>query len=304
MMATLNYRRIELRPEVPPGWESVRMQGTNFTSWEGKEGIVMVEDIAINPFYILVARIFLRSSERIELRLRNTGLCFSFCLEGLWQITNGIQFSSIKKDQYQLFFSDDIQLIPLQKPGRVSHLLIIRSNTQKPPDGEESLSGSVNATALMMDLILQLTQTSFYPQPRSFHEKLIQNIIKTAEEGIGSDKLPSGKFTNTELDALYKVCELIEKDLRQHYSIVSLAAYSGMNRQKLTTGCKSLFGQTIYTYYQHKCMQLAQTLLITSDLPIKLISKKAGYGNTSNFSIAFRKFYGITPAQMRRKKKC
>lgn len=302
MMATLNYRRIELCPEVPPGWESVRMQGTNLTSWEGKEGIVMLEDIAINHFSILVARIFLRSPERIELRLQNNGLCFSFCLEGLWQITKGIQFSSIKKDQYQLFFSDDIQLIPLQKPGRVSHLLIIRSNTQKPTGGEESLSRSVNTTALMMDLILQLTQTSFYPQPRSFHEKLIRNIIKTAEEEIGSDKLPSGKFTNTELDALYKVCALIEKDLRQHYSIVSLAAYSGINRQKLTTGFKSLFGQTIYTYYQHKRMQLAQTLLVTSDLPIKLVSKKAGYGNTSNFSIAFRKFYGITPAQMRRKK--
>lgn len=100
---------------------------------------------------------------------------------------------------------------------------------------------------------------------------------------------------------MYKVCALIEKDLRQHYSIVSLAAYSGINRQKLTTGFKSLFGQTIYTYYQHKRMQLAQTLLVTSDLPIKLVSK-AGYGNTSNFSIAFRKFYGITPAQMRRKK--
>lgn len=302
MMATLNYRRIELSPKVPSGWESVRIQGTGFTAWEGKEGIVMLEDIIIHTFSILVVRIFLRSPERIELRLRNSGSCFSFCLEGSWQTKKGIQLASIKKDQYQLFFSDDIELIPLQKPGRISHLLIIYSDTPKPAGAEESLPQPINAPALMMDLVLQLTQTSYYPKPRLFHEKLIRNIIKTAEERMSDNKLPSGKFTNAELEALYKVSSIIEKDLQQHHSISSLAMFSGLNRQKLTTGFASLFGQTIYTYYLSKRMQLAKDLLTKSDLPIKQVARKAGYRNSTNFSIAFKKFYGITPGEARKKR--
>lgn len=303
MMATLNYNRIELTPDIPPGWEHVRIKGSRVSSWQGESAIIMTEHIFVHSFSILITRIFLRSPENLELRLQYTGQGFSFCIEGGWQINDGDGHSLIKKDQYRLFSSSAIiKLIPLVVPGRMSQLLIIRGDSISFPDAAKALKEPLTAPALIMDQVMQLTQTSYLPQPRSFHEKLIRDLINMADVHAASEKLPTEKFTNTELEALYKVSILIEKDLQQHHSIASLAVFSGMNRQKLTTGFKSLFGQTIYTYYFIKRMELAKNLLVYSDLPIKLVSKKAGYRKSTNFSIAFRKLYGITPGQMRRKK--
>jgi AraC-like DNA-binding protein len=302
MVATLNYRRIELTSEVPAGWELVRIKGSSIGSWEGKAGVILIENIPINTFSIKVVRVFLRSTERIELRIYETPYCFSFCIEGQWQIIDQLQPVLIKQNQYQLFFSGDLQCIPVQVSGRMSQLLIITINSNYSSLPEERLKQPVAASALMIDNILQLTQTSYFPQPRSFHEKLIRGILKIAEEDIAKGKFPSERFTNAELEILHKVSVLIESDLQQHHSIASLAIFSGMNRQKLTTGFKSLFGQTIYGYYLSKRMDLAQTLLVQGNLPLKVVAKKAGYRNATNFSIAFKKFYKLTPAQMRRKK--
>jgi len=302
MMATLNYRRIELTSKVPAGWELIRIRGSSIASWEGRSGIILIENIIVDVFSVFSIQVFHRSAERIELRMHEIGSHFSYCMEGHWQIINQLQDKELKKDQYQLGYSDVLQLIPLQVPGRMNHVLIIGNKNDSYCFLEQNWPQSFNAPVLMMDIILQLTQTSYFPQPRPFHEKLVRSILKIAEESIGKEKLPSEKFTNSELEVLHSVSLLIEKDLQQHHSIASLAFYSGMNRQKLTTGFKSLFGQTIYGYYLSKRMDLAKTLLVNGDLPLKMIAKKAGYRNATNFSIAFKKFYKLTPAQMRRQK--
>ncbi len=302
MITTLNYRRIELAPEVPAGWEVVRLKGSNVDSWEGKAGIILIENIPINTFSIIIIRVFLRSAERIELGVYEVPYCFSYCIEGQWQIINQLQHVIIKQNQYKLFFSGRLQCIPLQASGRMNQLVMVTINSNYFSLTGERLEQPTTASPLMMDNILQLTQTSYFPQPRPFHEQLIRSILKIAEDDATREKLPSEKFANIELEALHKVSVLIEKDLQQHHSIASLAVYSGMNRQKLTVGFKSLFGQTIYGYYLSRRMDLAKTLLITSDLPLKMVAKKAGYRSATNFSIAFKKFYKLTPAQMRRQK--
>ncbi len=302
MMATLNYCRIELTPKVSAGWELIRIRGSSISAWEGDAGIILVENIRVDAFSIFSVHVFLRLAERIELRMHEIGNKFSYCIEGQWQIIDKSAHTMLIKDQYRFAFSDTLQIVPTPTPGRMNHLLIISDKNEQCHFPGECLLQPLNAPVLMMDIIPQLIQTSYFPQPRPFHEKIIRSILKIAEENSSKGKLSSEKFKNTELEALHKVSVLIEKDLQQHHSIASLAIYSGMNRQKLSTGFKSLFGQTIYGYYLSKRMDLAKNLLVNGDLPLKMVAKKAGYRNATNFSIAFKKFYNITPAQMRRTK--
>jgi len=301
MMATLNHSRIELTTEVPAGWETIRIRGSSMASWDAEAGIVMIENITVARFSIMVVRVFLKSAARLELTLPDSRSYFIFCVEGNWQIINRLSSTDIQQDQYQFLFSDSLELLPLQVPGRMNQLLLISSSTENFIT-EKELTQPLNANTLLIEQVFQLIHTSYFPRPRPFHEKLISSVLQMAEADGRSGKLIAEQFTTAELDALYKVSAIIEKDLQQHHSINSLALYSGMNRQKLTSGFKAVFGQTIYTYYLSKRMELAKHLLVTSHLPIKLVSKKAGYRNTTNFSIAFKKFYQLTPAQMRRKK--
>lgn len=300
MVVTLNYRRIELVSELPAGWELIHIRGSSIGSWQGKAGIILVEQVSISIYSIIVVRVFFQSPERIELRMDKTQCSFSYCMEGQWQIVDQSHSAVIKPNQYQLFFSDSLQCIPLPVTGRMNQLLMVTKKINSHSLPSERLQQPFIASASMIDLVLQLTQTSYFPQPRQFHENLLQKIFKITEEDITKGKFSSERFASSEIEALYKVSILIESDLKRYHNIASLAVYSGMNRQKLTTGFKSLFGQTIYGYYLSRRMDLAKTLLITSDLPLKLVAKKAGYKSATNFSIAFKKFYNLTPAQMRR----
>ena len=302
MWATLNYKRIDLVPVIPAGWEQVCIRGSHTASWEGESGIILTETIAVDVFSLLLIRSFSRSAEHMQLHMKPASSYFLFCIEGQWQI-NGIQKKTMaQQGQYQLFYTEALELEPQQIPGRMSQCILINSELLQFCDQETSMPQPEYAPASILDLLLRLNQSSFLPQPRTYHKKLIHDIITMAVANNHDEKYSSGKLNTAELDALYKVSMLIEKDLTQHHSIAELAIYSGMNREKLTTSFKSLFGQTIYTYYLTKRMELAKNCLVASNLPIKLISKKVGYRSTTNFSIAFKKFYGITPAQMRLRK--
>lgn len=302
MLITLNYQRIVPAPKIPAGWETICMRGTSVQAWEGEAGILLTETISVDVFSILLVRIFLYSMEPIELRIQKPSSYFFFCIEGRWQINIPQQQKNLQQDQYYICNTATLQLVPAIVTGRMLQLLVISSDSKNFCLEENALLQPTYLPAAMMDLLLQLTQSSFVPQPRAYHKKLVHDIIGMTTTLTDNEKSGTGKLTHAELEALYKVGMLIEKDLTQHHTIEELAAYSGMNRDKLTSSFKSLFKQSIYAYYLNKRMELAKHILITSHLPIKMIAKKTGYHNATNFSIAFKKFFGLTPAQMRRLK--
>jgi AraC-like DNA-binding protein len=302
MLITLNYQRVVLTPKIPAGWESICMRGSSVQAWEGEAGTLLTETIAVDVFSILLVRVFLRSMEPIELRIQKPSSYFFFCIEGCWQIHIPKQQTTLQQDQYYICSTATLQLVPAIVTGRMLQLLVISSDSDNFCTGENNLLQPIYAPAAMMDFLLQLTHSSFVPQPRAYHKKLLHDIIGMAKTIATDEKTNTGKLTHAELEALYKVGMLIEKDLTQHHTIEELTAYSGMNRDKLTSSFKSLFKQSIYAYYLSKRMELAKYILTTSHLPIKMVAKKTGYHNATNFSIAFKKFFGLTPAQMRRLK--
>jgi len=57
---------------------------------------------------------------------------------------------------------------------------------------------------------------------------------------------------------------------------------------------------TVYEYRHRAAMDAAIKLLLESELPITQIAYEVGYQYSSNFSTAFRKEFGITPAAIRK----
>ena len=46
-------------------------------------------------------------------------------------------------------------------------------------------------------------------------------------------------------------------------------------------------------------MMKAAEMLTSTDMPMKQIAFEVGYNHTSNFSIAFKRRFGMTPGQVR-----
>lgn len=81
-------------------------------------------------------------------------------------------------------------------------------------------------------------------------------------------------------------------------SIQQLARIAAISESKLKKDFKTMYGYPIYEYYQKARMQAAQDKLLTGRYSVKEVAMELGYSNLSNFTIAFKKEFGILPSQL------
>ncbi|MDU4026703.1 MAG: AraC family transcriptional regulator, partial [Anaerococcus sp.] len=62
---------------------------------------------------------------------------------------------------------------------------------------------------------------------------------------------------------------------------------------------KEKYGQSITEYTQRKRMNVAETLLLNTELPIKEIAESVGYSSHSKFSIYYKRYKGKLPSEVR-----
>lgn len=103
-------------------------------------------------------------------------------------------------------------------------------------------------------------------------------------------------LTGDELSRLLKVEQVITSNLSViPPTINQCARMASMSTTKLKLSFKKVFGDSIYSYYQKLRMQRAKELILTEKLNVKQAAQAVGYDNTSNFIIAFKKQFNISP---------
>ncbi len=86
-------------------------------------------------------------------------------------------------------------------------------------------------------------------------------------------------------------------------SISELAKLVKLNEFKLKYGFKSFYNTTPYTLLFDYRMEKAKELLETSEYNINEISTIVGYKQSSNFTKAFCKKYGVLPKDIMKSRK-
>lgn len=81
--------------------------------------------------------------------------------------------------------------------------------------------------------------------------------------------------------------------------LAELARRVGTNEKKLTELFRRRFGMTVFEYLGDLRLETARRQLEGSAMQIQLIAARAGFGNASDFSRAFRRRYGIAPREYR-----
>ena len=72
-----------------------------------------------------------------------------------------------------------------------------------------------------------------------------------------------------------------------------------MSGTKLKNLFKEKYGQSITEYTQRKRMNVAETLLLNTELPIKEIAESVGYTSASKFTIYYKRYKGKLPSEVR-----
>ena len=98
-------------------------------------------------------------------------------------------------------------------------------------------------------------------------------------------------------EAAYK---FLAADLSRRVTIEQLADKLGAGVTTLKKSFKGVYGIPIYQYQKDLRLQKAQQLLLDTTLSISAIAAEVGYANTTKFSVAFKKRFGVAPTKFKK----
>lgn len=128
------------------------------------------------------------------------------------------------------------------------------------------------------------------------NDYLFEILIKTF-----SEKPASVKLSAEEHEAVFNARDIIKADLTKHLSIKEISRIVRLNEFKLKNGFKEKFGAGIFEYLLQERMETARQYLIETNKPMKEIASLTGFNQITNFITAFKKYFGHTPGELRRK---
>ncbi|MCK9403912.1 MAG: AraC family transcriptional regulator [Chitinophagaceae bacterium] len=130
--------------------------------------------------------------------------------------------------------------------------------------------------------------------------------IKASELLFNIMALPSGdkdskmKFNENDITKLHETKTFIEANYEHHYSISKIAKMSGMNTTTFKIGFCHEFRMGPFEFLVKTRMAKAGNLVKERSLAINQIADATGYKSSGSFIKAFKKYFDITPGQMRK----
>ena len=104
-----------------------------------------------------------------------------------------------------------------------------------------------------------------------------------------------------DFDKIHEAKEILIANSKCPPSILELSKRVGINDHKLKNGFKEVFNQTVYgCLFDHK-MKLARQLLLDTDKTIFEIALDCGYDYASHFTTAFKRRYGLSPKDFKKR---
>lgn len=101
--------------------------------------------------------------------------------------------------------------------------------------------------------------------------------------------------------SVFLALELMEADLSNHVILKDLARNARTNECTLKREFKLIFKTTIYQYLLNIRMRYAKNLLNTGHLREKEIALLCGFQSLAGFINSFRKYFGYTPGELKRR---
>jgi AraC-like DNA-binding protein len=105
------------------------------------------------------------------------------------------------------------------------------------------------------------------------------------------------KISRGDVERIVEVEKVLLKDLSHAPFIDELSKIAGMSSAKFKKLFKEVYGLPVYQYFQKKRMQQAQRLLQKPGASVSDVALDLGYENMSNFSLAYKKQFGILPSE-------
>jgi AraC-like DNA-binding protein len=106
-------------------------------------------------------------------------------------------------------------------------------------------------------------------------------------------------LSRADIDRVMQVEAVLTKDIFEPApTIPQLARMVSISESKLKKDFKMIYGFPVYEYFQKVRMQAAKDKLLSGGHSVKEVAMELGYSNLSNFTIAFKKEFGLLPSKL------
>ncbi|WP_142784586.1 helix-turn-helix domain-containing protein [Changchengzhania lutea] len=129
---------------------------------------------------------------------------------------------------------------------------------------------------------------------------IFANHIKQIYESTMAS-MSQSNLTDSELEKVQSLGEDIIANPEDDYTVNMLCRSSGLSPSKLQLGFKAMFNRTVSEHIRFVRLKKAEHLLKTTDLNISEIVYTIGFTSRSYFCKIFKKEYGYSPKQFKKK---
>jgi AraC-like DNA-binding protein len=103
------------------------------------------------------------------------------------------------------------------------------------------------------------------------------------------------KPKRTVVEGIYQAKEILESRLENPPSLIELAENVGLSLYQFKQGFRKVFGKSAFQYLHQYRMEQARLLLYEGNMRVADVANCVGYSHLGQFSVAFKRMFGISP---------
>lgn len=247
-----------------------------------------------------------------------------FCCRGSMTVVRQSGESLVVSPQELFLLSDASSLRSVQISSPMAGILV-EANGHNAAESLTTLCHLLGKLDLYTDTLLQIMQSQggcalLRSTPWSRHIFTALDALPAEEQGrycvlktldllyllcIHSPLLESGgENTQTDSYLVQTVAEIrtyMENHLDDKLTIDDLSRQFHISPTAFKCNFRRLYGQPVHRWLQSQRMKRAAELLCTTNATILQIAQSVGYEGVSQFNVAFKRQFGMTPMQYRKK---
>jgi len=313
---------IQLSPVLPSSLKQLRIPESICYGAVGPFGHVLLQQLEGEDISVVYQTLRFTRDEEIVYRSEEAALCLQIIVSNSYYYDSrhlglgvlherGMSFSYVpyihsrlKLRANELYthlsvFYQKKNLLPLL--GSIAGLMpfMAKVSVGQPARFGESYMTADTAILSVVDNVLECTYQGHLRE--LYIGNLCTELLLLALVRL-SGRHPSASGVINEEDAIlvYKAKEAILRDMGGHISLSSLAEQMGLSIYKLNHGFKAIYGIGVTEFLLEARMKRAHQILSETDMPIGVIARESGYSHPHAFSLAFKKYFGYTPAFVQR----
>ncbi|GAB2792549.1 AraC family transcriptional regulator [Rhabdobacter roseus] len=131
----------------------------------------------------------------------------------------------------------------------------------------------------------------------------VLELVALQMEQFGTPTPTHEEMRPDEAEKLHELRKYLDANFLSELSLTQLSRICLLNEFKVKRGFKLLFGTTVFNYLRKLRMEYAGNLLRHGGYSVDEVAAVLGYEHAQHFSVAFKKYTGVSPSQYQRSSK-